>query len=131
MPRDATLPPVPTPADACVHRWSDLAADRPMALLERRRVIGQNAMISRVALDKGCIVPTHAHENEQFACLLSGKMKFGIGAEASPGRRDLILQAGEVLLLPAGIPHSAEALEDSVILDVFSPPSMKTGIDRQ
>ncbi len=65
-------------------RWADLTADRPMALLERRRVIGEKAMISRVALDKGCIVPTHAHENEQIACLLSGKMRFGIGAEGSP-----------------------------------------------
>lgn len=112
-------------------RWADLSADRPMALLERRRVIGEKAMISRVALDKGCIVPTHAHENEQFACLLSGKMRFGIGAEGSPERREMVLTGGEVLLLPGGVPHSAEALEDSVILDVFSPPSEKTGIDRR
>lgn len=102
-----------------------------MALLERRRVIGQQAMISRVALEKGCIVPTHAHPNEQFACLLSGKMRFGIGAEGSPARRELVLSGGDVLLLPGGVPHSAEALEDSVILDVFSPPSEKTGIDRR
>ncbi len=102
-----------------------------MALLERRRVIGEKAMISRVALDKGCIVPTHAHENEQFACLLSGKMRFGIGAEGSPERREMVLTGGEVLLLPGGVPHSAEAVEDSVILDVFSPPSEKTGIDRR
>ena len=119
------------PTTAETFRWSDLPADRPMALLERRRVIGQQAMISRVALDRGCIVPTHAHDNEQIACLLSGKMRFGIGAEGTPQRRELTLNAGEVLLLPGGIPHSAEALEDSVILDVFSPPSERTGIDRR
>lgn len=122
--------PTPKP-DAAKFRWTELTADRPMAQLERRRVIGQKAMISRVALDKGCIVPTHAHENEQFACVLSGKMRFGIGAEGSPERSEMVVSGGEVLLLPGGLPHSAEALEDSVILDVFSPPSEKTGIDRR
>jgi quercetin dioxygenase-like cupin family protein len=125
------MTPTTPPTTAATFRWSDLAADRPMALLERRRVIGQQAMISRVALDKGCMVPTHAHDNEQIACLLSGRMRFGIGAEGTPQRREVTLSAGEVLLLPGGVPHSAEALEDSVILDVFSPPSERTGIDRR
>jgi quercetin dioxygenase-like cupin family protein len=111
-------------------RWDALPVDRPMPLLERRRVIGAQAMISHVTLRKGFAVPTHSHDNEQFACLLSGKMRFGLGAEGSPDRREVVLNGGEVLHLPGGVPHSAEALEDSVILDVFSPPSEKTGIDR-
>jgi quercetin dioxygenase-like cupin family protein len=111
--------------------WNTLPVDRPMPLLERRRVIGEKAMLSHVSLAKGCLVPTHVHENEQFACLLSGKMRFGIGAEGSAERRELVLAGGEVLHLPGGVPHSAEALEDSVIIDVFSPPSEKTGIDRR
>jgi len=99
-----------------------------MSLLERRRIIGAQAMLSRVTLRRGCIVPMHAHENEQFACVISGVMRFGIvdGGE----ERELTLRAGEVLHLPANVPHSAQALEDCVILDVFSPPSERTGIDR-
>jgi quercetin dioxygenase-like cupin family protein len=117
-------------ADPLVYRWDDLAADRPMSKLERRRVIGQRLMISRVALERGCVVPTHAHENEQFTCIMSGALRFALGAEGSPGRREVIVRRGEVIHLPANLPHSAEALEDTLVLDLFSPPSPTTGIDR-
>ena len=42
---------------------------------------------------------------------------------------DLVVVGGEVLHLPANVPHSAEALEDSVLFDLFSPPSATTGVD--
>lgn len=111
------------------HNWSSLPVDSPMALLERRRVIGERVMISHVTLHKGCKVPTHAHENEQMSCILSGKLRFGLGAEGSLEWREVTLGAGEVLHLPSNVPHSAEALEETVVLDVFAPPSMGTGID--
>ncbi len=119
------------PTNAKLHRWSDLPTDTPMALLSRQRIVGDKAMISRVTLKRGCFVPTHSHENEQFACTISGKLKFMIGAEGSQDRREVIAAAGEVLHLPSNVPHSAEALEDTVVLDIFSPPSATTGIDRK
>jgi quercetin dioxygenase-like cupin family protein len=112
-------------------RWSELEPDRPMPLLERRRVIGERAMLSQVFLRKGCVVPSHSHENEQFACTLSGRLRFGLGPEGSPEYREVVVAAGEVLHLPGNLPHSAEAMEDSLVLDVFSPPSATTGIDRR
>ncbi|MHC5113990.1 MAG: cupin domain-containing protein [Planctomycetota bacterium] len=118
-----------TAADAAVHRWDDLDSDRPMELLSRRRITGVHAMLSEIHLDQGCHVPTHAHENEQFACVISGRMRFGLGAEDGPDRREVTLGPGEVLHVPPLVPHSADALEDSVVLDVFSPPSEKTGVD--
>jgi len=118
------------PATAAHHRWPNLPVDRPMPLLERRRIIGDKAMISHVLLKKGCVVPTHAHENEQFACILSGRLRFGIGAEGAPDRHDVVVSADEVLHLPSNVPHSAEALEDTLVLDIFSPPCERTGIDR-
>ena len=102
-----------------------------MALLERRRIIGEKMMISRVLLRQGCDVPTHSHENEQFACILSGRLRFGLGEPGSPDRREVVVSAGEVLHLPSGVPHSAFAEENSVVLDLFSPPSATTGIDRR
>lgn len=115
--------------DATLHRWTDLPTDTPMPLLERQRVIGQNAMLSRVLLKRGCDVPTHSHENEQFACVLSGRLRFGLGAEGSPERHDVVVGAGEVILLPPHLPHSAHAMEDTLVLDIFSPSSATTGID--
>lgn len=115
---------------ARIHHWNSLPVDRPMNLLERKRIIGEQMMISRVTLQKGCFVPTHAHENEQFAYIMSGELRFGIGPEGSAERYEINVKAGEVLHLPANVPHSAEAVVDTLVLDMFSPPSEKTGIDR-
>ena len=114
---------------AKVSRWSDLPVDKPMPLLERRRVIGEKAMISHITLKKGFSLATHAHENEQFSCVLSGTIRFGLGPEGSPERREVNVGAGEVIHLPSNLPHSAVAVEDTVVLDIFSPPSAGTGID--
>ena len=115
---------------AAHYRWSELTEERPMDRVRRRRVMGEKAMVARVVLDKGFEVPTHSHENEQIAVVLSGKVRFGIGPEGSEEYEELVVQEGEVLHLPSMVPHSARALEDSVVLDVFSPPSEGTGIDR-
>jgi len=114
-----------------VSRWTDLSVDTPMPLLERRRVIGEKAMISHITLKKGFSLATHAHENEQFSCVLSGTIRFGLGAEGSKDRREVTVGAGEVIHLPSNLPHSATAVEDTVVLDIFSPPSAGTGIDQR
>ncbi len=113
-----------------VHRWETLTQDNPMPLLSRKRVIGENMMLSHITLAKGCHVPSHSHANEQFAVILSGRLKFGLGAPGTSDYREVTVSAGEVLHLPPNLPHSAHALEDTLALDIFSPPSQKTGIDR-
>jgi len=116
---------------AQIYHWSDTPLDLPIPLLERRRIIGENVMLSKVVLKADCFVESHAHANEQFAIVLSGKVCFGIGAENSSGFKELTLITGEVLHLPPNVPHSARAIEETHILDIFSPPSQKTGIDHQ
>ena len=69
-----------TSATASVYRWSDRPTDSPMPLLERQRIIGAQAMISRVLLKKGCVVATHAHANEHLGIVLKGRIKFGLSA---------------------------------------------------
>ncbi len=122
----ASAPGCTPVAGAHLFRWDQLSGDSPMALLERRRVIGKQMMISRIALTKGCDVPVHAHENEQITCVLSGRLRFTLG----PEKRQLSVGPGEVLLLPSNVPHGAYAVEETVVLDLFSPPSQTTGIDR-
>jgi quercetin dioxygenase-like cupin family protein len=115
--------------DAQIYSWGELTADAPMVLLSRRRIMGEMAMLSQVTLEKGCTVPRHNHSNEQFCCVLSGRLRFWLGDEG-PGHREVEVAAGQVLHLPAHVPHSALALEETVVLDVFSPPSSTTGVDR-
>lgn len=112
---------------AQVLRWSELEADDPLPLVRRQRIVGSEAMLSRFELGAGCEVPSHRHANEQFACVLSGRVRFVVGEEGAEEER--IVAAGEVLHLPSQVPHAAFALEDSVVLDVFAPPSEATGVD--
>lgn len=117
--------------DARVETWESIAADHPMPLIDRQRIVGEQAMLSRVRLHKGFRLHTHEHANEQMAVVLSGRVRFGLGAEGSRERREVVVSGGQVLVLPANVPHSAEALEDTWILDVFAPPSATTGIDEK
>jgi quercetin dioxygenase-like cupin family protein len=115
--------------EAKAHRWDELPVDHPMELLARQRVIGAQAMISRVVLEAGCDVPSHAHPNEQFAHVVSGRVRFVLGEPGSADAEELVLGAGDILHLPGGVPHAAFAIERCEILDIFAPPSETTGID--
>ena len=107
------------------YRWNDLQTDHPMERLSRRRVIGERAMISEIVLEEGCYVPVHEHENEQFTCVLKGKLEFELA-----GGEKTVVEAGQVIHLPPHAPHAARALEDTKVLDVFSPVTVGTGIDQ-
>lgn len=101
-------------------RWSDIAPEPMNPQLTRQFVSGAQGMLARIVLKKGCLVPRHAHPNEQIAYIESGVLRFTLGEEGST--TDYTIRAGEVLVIPANVPHSAEALEDTVDFDIFAPP---------
>src|SRR3569832_1934743 len=96
-------------------RWNDVELETLNPLLDRQIVTGESLMLSRVLLKKGCIVPEHSHLTEQLTYNLEGALKFWIDG------REIIINAGEKLNKPPNMPHKAEALEDTVDLDVFYP----------
>lgn len=114
---------------ATLYRWAELVVDHPTDLIDRRRIIGERMMISHVTLHKGFHVPLHSHENEQFAVVLSGRVRFSLVDLPSGQPYDLVLGPGEVLRLPSHVVHGATAEETSVIIDLFSPISETTGVD--
>jgi quercetin dioxygenase-like cupin family protein len=97
-------------------RLEDMPTEHLNPLLDRQFVSGEKSMLARLILRTGCVVPLHSHENEQITYILEGALKFSL-----PGG-EVIVRAGEILVIPADVPHSAEALEDTVDLDVFCPP---------
>ena len=99
-------------------RWDDMPRERLGPLLERRFVTGEHITLAQFFLAKGCLVPRHSHANEQIANVLKGRMRFRVGPE--PGE-PVDVAAGEALVIPPDLPHSAEALEDSIVVDAFSP----------
>jgi quercetin dioxygenase-like cupin family protein len=87
-------------------------------LLQRQMVTGTDVMLARILLKKGCIVPMHSHHNEQLSYVIEGALRFQVKG------KDVIVRAGEVLTIPPNVPHLAEALHDTVTLDVFHPPRL-------
>ena len=96
--------------------WNTVELENLNPLLQRQFVVGQDIMLARVLLKKGCIVPQHSHHNEQVTYILEGALKFWIDG------KEIVVNAGEVLTIPPHMPHKAEALADTVDLDVFNPP---------
>jgi quercetin dioxygenase-like cupin family protein len=96
--------------------WSSVEVEALNPLLGRHFVVGQNIMLARVLLKKGCIVPEHSHPNEQLTFIAEGALKFWIDG------KEIVVNAGECLTIPPNMPHKAEALEDTVDFDVFNPP---------
>jgi quercetin dioxygenase-like cupin family protein len=96
--------------------WSSVAVEALNPLLGRHFIVGQDIMLSRVLLKKGCVVPEHSHHNEQISYVTEGALKFAIDG------REIVVSQGEVLAIPRNMPHRVEALQDSVTLDIFNPP---------
>jgi len=101
------------------YRWNDMPKETVNDLLDRRLITGDRMMLAHVYLKKGCVVPRHQHENEQLTYVLEGALRFWIGEDES---EEVVVGPGEVLHLPSMVWHKAEALEDTLDVDIFSPP---------
>ena len=101
------------------YRWEAMPKETLNPLLGRRLITTERMMLAHVYLEKGCIVPKHSHENEQLTYILDGKLRFWLGDDEA---EVVDVAAGEVLHLPSGVPHKAEALEKTLDVDIFCPP---------
>ena len=106
-------------AEATHHRWDDLPREELSPEIGRRLITGDSMMIAHVYLKKGAVVPMHEHHNEQITYILEGALRFRLGED---GSQQVDVAAGEVLHIPAHLPHTAVALEDTLDVDIFSPP---------
>jgi len=101
------------------YRWDDMPKERVSDTLHRRLITADRMMLTHVYLDKGCVVPRHSHENEQLTYILEGGLRFWIGEDEA---QVIDVLAGDVLHIPSMVQHKAEALEDTLDVDIFSPP---------
>jgi len=97
-------------------KWKDVEHEKLNPLIDREMITGQEIMVARVFIKEGGHVPLHHHHNEQLTYILEGALKFAIDG------REIVVRAGEVLCIPSNMPHEAWGLEDTVDLDVFTPP---------
>ena len=98
--------------------WQTVPLEDLTPFLQRQFVVGGDIMVARILMKKGCIIPLHSHHNEQFSYIIEGALKFWIDGQ------EIVVRSGEVLTIPRNMPHRAEALEDTVDLDIFNPPRL-------
>jgi quercetin dioxygenase-like cupin family protein len=101
--------PVATP-------WEKIKKDQMSDIISRQMVSGEDGTLARVLLTRGAVVPRHSHRSEQYTMILSGALKFNF----DDGETTTV-RAGEILVIPAHMPHEAVALEDTVDIDFFAP----------
>lgn len=104
------------PSAVHVHRWDEIALEKVTEMISRKVVSGDRATLTQVYFKKGAMVPSHTHDAEQMTYVLQGVLRYRVGA------REIILREGEVLRVPPSLAHQLEALEDTFVLGVFSPP---------
>ena len=100
---------------ARLHRWDEIALEKITEMVSQKIICGEREMLAQIYLKRGALVPMHSHESEQMTYVLQGALRLLVDGE------EVIVREGEVLHIPSRVPHQAEALEDTLELDVFSP----------
>ena len=98
--------------------WATLPTEQLTPLITRQVVHTADLTMLRSSFKKGASVPEHHHVHAQLTTVMVGRSRIDM-AEGSA-----TLGPGEILRVESGVPHSAEALEDTVVLDVFTPARM-------
>jgi quercetin dioxygenase-like cupin family protein len=96
-------------------KWAEMKEEKLNDKISRKLAVGQNEMVGRLQLAKGAVVTPHKHVSEQITMVMTGAIKFTIGG------KDITVRAGEVLIIPPNVIHSALAVEDTDDIDAFSP----------
>lgn len=102
-------------ADPKVHRWDDIPNKQLAPGVRRRFLTADRVTIARFSLSRDAVVPVHDHDHEQVSYVVSGALRFQVDGN------DVIVRTGEALQIPSWARHGVTALEDTEVIDVFSP----------
>ena len=97
-----------------LHRWDEIALEKITEMVSQKIIAGERELLAQIYLKRGALVPVNAHESEQMTYILQGALRVVVGGD------EITVREGEVLLIPSGVTHQAEALEDTFELDLFS-----------
>lgn len=106
-------------APARLYRWDEIALEKITEMVSRKVVATERLTVAHIYLKRGALVPMHRHASEQMTYVLQGTLRVQAAGE------EFTVREGEVLHVPPGQPHQAEALDDTLELDVYSPPRVE------
>lgn len=98
------------------YKWADLPQTELAPKIRRRIISGKKIMSVEFALDKGAVIAEHAHPHEQISHVISGALEFNMGGAKQ------VVSSGGVVVIPSNVPHSVVAMEDTINIEIFSPP---------
>ncbi len=79
-------------------------------------VWGERTMLCQITLGEGQVVAAHQHPHEQIGYVVAGRLRFIVDGQTAD------LEAGDGYIIPGGATHEVHGLEDSIAIDIFSPP---------
>src|SRR5664280_1023453 len=97
------------------YTWDDIAEEQLNPLAGRKALHGTAITVAHFRFDKGNKVASHHHVNDQVTIVEKGAVRMVVGDE------EFVLKAGQMVHVAPNIPHGNEALEDTVIMELFSP----------
>lgn len=95
--------------------WNSLPAEQLNPQIIRRAIHTPGLTIARLQIQKGAVVPEHHHVHEQVATVERGELQFWFGDQ------QVVLRDGQSVAIPSNVPHKVIALQDTVVVDVFTP----------
>jgi len=98
------------------YTWETVAVEQLTDSIRRRMIVGSREMLVRWEFRKGALAARHNHPHEQIVMMIEGKLQLTVGNTSTT------MTPGDIVVIPPDVPHAALALEDTVVLDIFSPP---------
>ena len=98
--------------------WDEIPLETVNPSMKRRIVTGEKMTVARIYFEDGFVVPMHSHENEQITQVIRGRMHFVFGEDRS---REMDLGPGDVVVIPAHLPHEATMIGEVEEMDMWSP----------
>jgi quercetin dioxygenase-like cupin family protein len=98
------------------YTWETVAVEQLTDSIRRRMIVGTREMLVRWEFRKGALAARHSHPHEQIVVMIEGKLQLTVGNASTT------MVPGDIVVIPPDVPHEAQALEDTVVLDIFSPP---------
>ena len=98
------------------YRWDSVAAEQLTESIERRMIVGSKAMLVRWEFRKGAVAARHSHPHEQIVIMVKGKLRLVVGST------EILMESNDIVVIPPDTPHEARAIENTIVIDVFSPP---------
>ena len=99
-----------------IYKWDTVAVEQLTEKIKLRMIVGTKEMLVRWEFIKGAVAARHSHPHEQIVVMVHGKLRLIVGDV------ETVMENDDIVVIPPNLPHEAQALEDTVVIDIFSPP---------